>query len=285
MNNPIKLDYSSSSRDYFFPEMEEDMKDIKGYIFDLDGTIYLGNQLIKDADMVIKSLQHEGKQILFLTNKTIESRQKYVEKLRNFNIHVTLDNILNPTITLINYLKRHHPRAKLYIIGEQIIKDEIYREGFVAAQKPEETDIVIISWDRSFHYDHLNFAYQAVKNGAITIATNPDRTCPVEFGEVPDCAGMIGALEGVTGKKIDIQIGKPSIVTVEAAINILNLPPEQCIMIGDRLETDIKMGLDAGMKTALVLSGVTQTDDVLTSEWQPDYVFSSVKGILFNKVV
>ncbi|MQR94097.1 HAD-IIA family hydrolase [Fictibacillus phosphorivorans] len=260
------------------------MKDIKGYIFDLDGTIYLGDQLIEDADTVIKSIQNEGKQILFLTNKTIESRQKYVEKLKSFNIDVTIDNILNPTVTLINYLKTHHPLAKLYIIGEQIIKDEILLEGLSVAATPDETDIVILSWDRNFHYDHLNFAYQAVRNGALTIATNPDRTCPVEFGEVPDCAGMIGALEGVTGKRVDVQIGKPSQVTVTAAINLLTLPPSQCMMIGDRLETDIRMGIEAGMKTALVLSGVTQASDVPSSEWQPDYVFSSVKGILFNTV-
>jgi arabinose operon protein AraL len=261
------------------------MKEIKGYIFDLDGTIYLGNQLINEADTVIKNLQKEGKQILFLTNKTIESRRKYVEKLKNFNINVTIDNILNPTVTLINYLKANHLGSKLYIIGEQIIKDEIGLERFPLANTPEETDIVIISWDRDFHYDHLNFAYQAIKNGAVTIATNPDRTCPIEFGEVPDCAGMIGAIESVTGKKVDIQIGKPSVLTIQAALNVLNLAPEECIMIGDRLETDIRMGIEAGMKTALVLSGVTQANEVPTSEWQPDYVFSSVKSLLFNKVL
>ncbi|MCM3720089.1 HAD-IIA family hydrolase [Fictibacillus phosphorivorans] len=261
------------------------MKEIRGYIFDLDGTIYLGNQLVKEADNVIKNLQKEGKQILFLTNKTIETRQKYVEKLQGFHIKVTIDNILNPTVTLINYLKENHPGAKLYIIGEQIIKDEIGREPFPLAATPEETDIVIISWDRNFHYDHLNFAYQAIKKGALTIATNPDRTCPIENGEVPDCAGMIGAIESVTGKKVDIHIGKPSTLTIKAALNILNLEPDECIMIGDRLETDIRMGIEAGMKTALVLTGVTQANEVPSSEWQPDYVFSSVKSLLYNKVL
>lgn len=260
------------------------MKKIKGYIFDLDGTVYLGNQLIKDADTVINSLQKEGKKILFLTNKTIESRRKYVEKLRNFNIDVTVDNILNPTVTLINYLKANHPNSLVYVIGEQIIKDEIAFAGFQIAISPEETDIVILSWDRDFHYDHLNFAYQAVKKGAKTIATNPDRTCPVEFGDVPDCAGMIGALEGVTGKKTDVQIGKPSVLTIEAALDILQLQPEQCIMIGDRLETDIRMGIEAGMETALVLTGITSKDGVKSSNWNPDYVLPSIKGIVSNNL-
>lgn len=264
--------------------MEVGMKDIKGFIFDLDGTIYLGNQLIKGADAVIERLQRDGKQLLFLTNKTIESRSNYVEKLRKFNIQVTIDNILNPTVTLINYLRENHADAKLYVIGEQIIKEEILFAGFDTASTPAETDIVILSWDRGFHYDHLNFAYQAVKNGAKTIATNPDRTCPVEDGDVPDCAGMIGALEAVTGKKVDIQIGKPSILTVEAAIDILKLHPDQCMMVGDRLETDIRMGVEAGMKTALVLTGITQVDDIPMSTWQPNYVLPSVSGIISEGV-
>src|SRR5690606_4736442 len=195
---------------HYLKIMEENMSRISGYIFDLDGTVYLGNQLIEGADTVINHLQQQGKKVLFLTNKTIESREKYAKKLQQLNIQATIDNILNPTITLINFLKEHHPTARLYVIGEQIIKDEIVNAGLSMAKKPEETDIVVISWDRNFHYDHLNFAYQAVKHGAKTIATNPDRTCPMEEGDVPDCAGMIGALEGVTGKKIDLQIGKPS---------------------------------------------------------------------------
>lgn len=260
--------------------MEVQMENLKGYIFDLDGTIYLGNQLIPNANKVVNQLQAAGKKVMFLTNKTIESREKYVEKLRGFQINVTIDQILNPTVTLIQYLRKHHPDAVLYIIGEKIIKNELAQAGFRTARTPEETDIVIISWDRDFHYNHLNFAYQAVKLGAKMIATNPDRTCPMEDGDVPDCAGMTGALEAVSGKKIDVQIGKPSILTIQAALNVIQLQPEECIMIGDRLETDIRMGIEAGMKTALVLTGVSTEQDVLTSPWQPDYVLSSVASLL-----
>ncbi|MFD1020242.1 HAD-IIA family hydrolase [Thalassobacillus hwangdonensis] len=260
------------------------MRNLKGYIFDLDGTVYLGNKLIDGADTVINSLLDEGKKVLFLTNKTIESRQRYVEKLRGFNIEARLENILNPTLTLTDYLRVHHPDAGLYIIGEQPIKDELALAGFQGAMTPAETDIVVLSWDRDFHYDHLNFAYQAVKLGAKMIATNPDRTCPVEVGDVPDCAGMIGAVEAVAGKKIDVQIGKPSVLTIEAALKILQLKPEECVMIGDRLETDIRMGVEGGMKTALVLSGITSEDDLKDLVWKPDYVLPSVRALLSDKV-
>ncbi|CAM3829435.1 HAD-IIA family hydrolase [Mesobacillus thioparans] len=267
----------------FFIGWGRPMKDLKGYIFDLDGTVYLGKQLIEGADIVINSLLNQGKKVLFLTNKTIESRQRYVEKLRSFNIHACLENILNPTVTLIDYLQEHHPDATLYVIGEQPIKDELTLAGFREGMAPSEVDVVVLSWDRDFHYDHLNFAYQAVKLGAKMIATNPDRTCPVEVGDVPDCAGMVGAVEAVTGKKIDVQIGKPSVLTIEAALKILQLKPEECVMIGDRLETDIRMGIEAGMKTALVLSGITTEDDLRSSAWKPDYVLPSVSGLLSDK--
>jgi arabinose operon protein AraL len=259
------------------------MKDLKGYIFDLDGTVYLGKQLIEGADTVINSLLDEGKKVLFLTNKTIESRQRYVEKLNAFNIHASLENILNPTVTLIDYLRLHHPDAVLYVIGEQPIKDELALAGFREGAVPSEVNVVVLSWDRDFHYDHLNFAYQAVKHGAVLIATNPDKTCPLEGGDVPDCAGMIGAVEAVAGKTIDVQIGKPSILTVKAALRILQLRPEECVMIGDRLETDIRMGVEAGMKTALVLSGITREGDLGSAAWKPDYVLPSVKGMLSEK--
>ncbi|KON88852.1 HAD family hydrolase [Sporosarcina globispora] len=259
------------------------MRNLKGYIFDLDGTVYLGNQLIEGADTVINSLLNEGKKVLFLTNKTIESRQRYVEKLRGFKINASLENILNPTLTLIEYLLEHHPNATLYVIGEQPIKDELALAGFREGLAPAEVDVVVLSWDRDFHYDHLNFAYQSVKLGAKMIATNPDRTCPMEVGDVPDCAGMIGAVEAVAGKTIDVQIGKPSILTIETALEILQLKPDECVMIGDRLETDIRMGIEAGMKTVLVLSGITTEEDLMVSPWKPDYVLPSVSGLLSLK--
>lgn len=268
----------------FFIEWRVQMKKLKGYIFDLDGTVYLGKQLIEGADTIINSLLDEGKKVLFLTNKTIESRHRYVEKLNGFKIKASLENILNPTLTLIDYLRGHHPDAILYVIGEQPIKDELTLAGFREGMTPAEVDVVVLSWDRDFHYDHLNFAYQSIKLGAKMIATNPDRTCPVEVGDVPDCAGMIGAVEAVVGRKIDVQIGKPSVLTIKAALKILQLKPEECVMIGDRLETDIRMGIEAGMRTALVLSGITTEEDLRGTVWTPDYVLPSVKGLLSDKM-
>lgn len=252
----------------------------EAYIFDLDGTVYLGDQLIDGAKQVIDELQSKGKQILFLTNKTIVSRDSYVKKLNGLRIHANLDNVLNPTVTLIQYLKKHYHDARYYVIGEELIKNELQAAGFQTATTPKETDIVIISWDRDFHYQHLNFAYQAIKNGAKSIATNPDRTCPVVGGDVPDCGAIIGAIEGATGKNIDLVIGKPSYITANIALDLLNIDHTACLMVGDRLETDVFLGKEAEIDTALVLSGVTKEEDINQSPYTPDYVLNSIGDLI-----
>lgn len=258
----------------------------EAYIFDLDGTVYLGDSVIEGATEVIRTLAQEGKKLLFLTNKTIESRQKYVTKLNSFGMNVTLEQVLSPTLTTMQYLREQGlDQYPLYIIGEELIRDEFALEGFRLAQNPEETKAVIISWDRDFRYEHIDFAYQAIKQGALAIATNPDRTCPVIGGEVPDCGSMIGAIEGATGKQIDLVIGKPSSITLNIAKQILGVDEASCLMIGDRIETDILMGYQAGMDTALVLTGVTQLETIAQAAAQPTYVLQSIKDLLHKEVV
>lgn len=256
-------------------------KHYEAYIFDLDGTVYLGDSIIEGALEVVLSLAQQGKKLLFLTNKTIESRQKYVAKLNGFGMNVTLEQVLSPTLTTMQYLREKElDQQPLYIIGEDLIREEFKQEGFRLAGSPEETKVVIISWDRDFKYEHIDFAYQAIKQGALAIATNPDRTCPIIGGEIPDCGSMIGAIEGATGKPIDLVIGKPSSITLNIAKHILGVDETKCLMIGDRIETDVLMGYQAGMDTALVLTGVTQQEDIAKAEAKPTYVLNSIKDLL-----
>ncbi|WP_214626987.1 HAD-IIA family hydrolase [Paenibacillus agaridevorans] len=258
------------------------MDQFAGYIFDLDGTIYIGDQVIEGALETIRYLQSQNKKMLFLTNKTIESRERYVEKLNGFGVNIGLENLLSPSVVTLHYLQKNYHKALVYLIGETALKEELQQGGIQFAQSPEETDIVVVSWDRDFHYRHLNFAYQSVRRGAPIIATHPDRTCPVADGEVPDCGGMIGAIEAVTYKKIDVIMGKPSHLMALTALDILQVQASECLMTGDRLETDILMGRRAGMHTALVLTGVTSAEDVPTSIVKPDYILSSVSDLMFH---
>jgi NagD protein len=255
----------------------------KGFIFDLDGTVYLSDRLIPGADRVIGKLRETGRRVVFLSNKPLQTREDYAVKLTRLGIPTRPDDVINSTFVMVHHLKKNAPGAKLFVVGESPFVEELKKAGFEITEEPNKIDYVIAAFDRTFDYNKLNVAFQAIKKfGAHFIATNPDRTCPVEGGEIPDCAGMIAAIEAVTEKKVEVITGKPSPIMVQTALDILRLKAEDCILIGDRLETDIKMGKDAGIATGIVLTGVTDEKALMqykhTSE-QPDFVFQSIADV------
>lgn len=254
----------------------------RGYIFDLDGTIYLGEKIIEGARETIKSLRERGDEVVFLTNKSIETIETYVNKLSKLGIQATADNVINSNILAARYLKNQLKTAeKVMVIGEEPLINEIKSFKIKVTDRPDEAKYVVLGWDRKFTYEKLNRAFQAWRNGGIVIATNPDRTCPVREGQIPDCGAMIGAMEGATGEKVDIILGKPSLLAAKFIVeDILKLPPERCFMVGDRLETDVKMGNDYGMNSILVLTGIADKNMVEATSLKPHYTLNSVKDIL-----
>jgi NagD protein len=255
----------------------------KGFIFDLDGTVYLGDSLIPGADRVIHLLREKGRKVVFLSNKPLQTREDYASKLTRLGIPTQPDEVINSTFVMTHYLKKNVPQARLFVVGELPFIEELKRNDFTITEEPKEIDYVIVAFDRTFDYRKLNIAFQAIKKfGAHFIATNPDRTCPVEGGEIPDCAGMIAAIEAVTEKKVEAIVGKPSPTMIQAVLDVLGLRPEDCILIGDRLETDIKMGRDSGIATGIVLTGVTDEETlkgIKHSSDQPDFVFQSIADV------
>jgi len=247
-----------------------------GFIFDLDGTVYLGDTLLPGAQETIQTIRDSNKDMVFVSNKPLERRSVYARKLTRLGIPVEENQVVNSSLVTAWYLVENDPNSRVYVVGEEPLIEELKSHGVRITSEPAETDYVIASFDRNFHYDKLNIAFQAIRNGAHFIATNSDRTCPVEDGEVPDAAGMIGAIEGVTGKKVELIAGKPSELMVKAALDRLELTPEDCLLVGDRLETDIKMGNDHGISTALVLTGVTSRDDLAGSSIEPTYVVDNL---------
>lgn len=232
----------------------------QGYIFDLDGTVYLGDRLIPGADTAIAALRARGDKVVFLTNKPLDTRSTYATKLTRLGIPTEVDDIISSSVVMADYLQREAPGARVYCIGEPPLLQKLHDAGVTLVSDPRvvgaEVDFVVASFDRNFDYEKLDCALQALLKGARFIATNADRTCPVDGGVVPDCGGIIAAIEAVSGKQLELVVGKPSKLTATAALRILGLPAERCTMIGDRLETDILMGNKAGMQTALVLTGV-----------------------------
>jgi NagD protein len=254
----------------------------KGFIFDLDGTVYLSDSLIPGADRVIGLIRSKRRKVVFLSNKPIQTRDDYAAKLTRLGIPTQPDEVINSTLVMISYLKKNAPTAKLFVVGESPFVEELKGAGFIITEEPKEIDYVVVAFDRTFDYRKLNVAYQAIKLGAHFVATNPDRTCPVEGGEIPDCAGMIAAIEAVTEKKVEVIVGKPSPLMIQAAMDIMGLRPEECILIGDRLETDIRMGKESGITTGIVLTGVTDEQtlrEVKHTSMRPDFVFQSIADV------
>ena len=255
----------------------------KGFIFDLDGTVYRGDSLIPGADRVIRLLREKGKKVVFLSNKPLQTREDYASKLTRLGIPTQPNEVINSIFVMTNYLKKIAPEARLFVVGETPFIEELEKAGFKITEEPREIDYVVVAFDRTFDYKKLNIAFQAIKKfGAHFVATNPDRTCPVEGGEIPDCAGMIAAIEAVTEKKVEVIVGKPSPIMIQSVLDVMGLRPEDCILIGDRLETDIKMGRDSGIATGIVLTGVTDEETlkgIKHSSDQPDFVFQSIADI------
>ncbi|OGO04740.1 MAG: HAD family hydrolase [Chloroflexi bacterium RBG_13_56_8] len=250
-----------------------------GYVLDLDGTIYLGKRLIPGAREVVAWLRSFGRRVVFVSNKPLEPRWRYAEKLTRLGIETSSEDVINSTQALVHYLRVHCPSARLYVVGEHALRDEFVQEGFVLAEKVEEIEVVIAAFDRTLDYAKLNMAHQALVRGARFFATNIDKTCPIEGGEIPDCAGVIAFLEATTGREVEMIAGKPSRHMIDAALTRLAVAPQRCLVVGDRLHTDMQMGLNAGVDTALVLTGVTTRAELAADDLRPTYVLESVADL------
>jgi len=252
----------------------------RGWLFDLDGTIYRGDLLIPGADRVVAALRAAGRRVAFLSNKPLQTREAYAAKLTSLGIPATLDDVITSSRVLARHLARLDPGAPVFVIGEPPLIEELRAEG-LGVRTDAAVRWVVIAFDRTFDYAKLNVALQAVGRwGARLIATNPDRTCPTADGEIPDCAGMMAAVEAVTGHTVDVIVGKPSPLILDLALATLGVAAAHAVIVGDRIETDIVMGKRGGLATVLVLSGVTSADDPRIAELAPDAVLPSVRELI-----
>lgn len=247
----------------------------KGAIFDLDGTIYTGDSLLPGAKQAISWLKDHGFSVVFISNKPLESTLTYANKLSRLGIPTKPSDIINSTKALIYYLRKNMPKAVLFPIGEEPLLNEL-SQSFKLSEDPQEIDIVIASFDRHFNYQKLEIGFQALKNGARFFATNADPTCPIPGGEIPDAGAVIGALEGCSNKKVEFVAGKPSNLIINLSLKMVKAKPEKCLLVGDRLSTDIRMGKESKIQTILVLSGVTSQADIAESSIKPDYVIDNL---------
>jgi len=251
-----------------------------GYIFDLDGTVYLGEALLPSAGETLRVLRARGLRTIFLSNNPTHAREEYAVKLTRLGVPTSVEDILTSSLVMVDFLQRLMPGARLFVVGEEPLCAELRRGGFELTEKANNVDAVIASFDRTFVYRKLQIAFDAIRAGARFFATNPDRYCPVPGGGEPDCAAIIAAIEACTDTRVEAVLGKPSHYIIDAALSLIDMPAADCLMTGDRLETDILMGQEAGMSTALPLTGATPESALAASSIQPTYVLRHLGDLL-----
>jgi HAD superfamily hydrolase (TIGR01450 family) len=257
----------------------------KAYAFDLDGTIYLGDQLLPGARRLVEHLRARGLAVRFLSNNPTKDPEQYAAKLERLGLPTPVGEIVNTVVTMTRWLLDHAPDAVVFPISEPPLVRALDKAGIRMSSDPAEIDIVVASYDRTFTYDKLQTAFDAIwfHKRARLVATNPDRFCPFPGGRgEPDCAAIIAAVEACTGARCEANAGKPDPAMLHAALAGLDVVPAECVMVGDRLSTDIRMALDTGLAAALVLTGETRAEDLrgLAPSDTPDFVLDRVDRLL-----
>lgn len=250
------------------------MRRFAGYALDLDGTVYLGDELLPGAAEAIARLRADGSRVVFVTNKPLETSAQYAAKLTRLGVPAAPEDVVTAVDALVRYLHARHPGAGVLPIAEEAVTERLREEGFATSDAP---DIVVVSFDRTFDYAKLTAAYRAVRHhGATIVATNPDPFCPTPDGGIPDCAAMLAAVEACTGARAEAIVGKPSEHMGAAFLDRLGVPPSATAVVGDRLLTDVAMGLAVGA-TGILVSPDGATGDVHDAGGvRPDHIIEGI---------
>ncbi|MBV8220005.1 MAG: HAD-IIA family hydrolase [Solirubrobacterales bacterium] len=256
-----------------------------GYVFDLDGTIYLGSELLPGAERLVLALRDMDRKVVFVSNNPTRDPEEYARKLTDLGLSTAASDVINTVVTTTTWLVENAPDATVFPVSEEPLKRALRERGIRMSEDPGEIDIVIASYDRQFEYRKLQIAFDAIRGPrrARLIATNPDRFCPFPDGHgEPDAAAITAAIEACTETGCELHFGKPGPVMLQAIANALDLRPEDCVLTGDRLTTDIRAAQDASMAAALVLTGETKAEAVsqIRGDQQPEYVLDRIDRLM-----
>ncbi|MBC7327694.1 phosphoglycolate/pyridoxal phosphate family phosphatase [bacterium] len=252
---------------------------MKLLIFDMDGVIYRGNSPLPGAKETLEALRRQGKFIAFLTNNSTMTRFQYRRKLAHMGIKASVKEIFTSAWGTALFLKEKNLK-RAFVIGEEGLKKELRWAGIEVVSLPDiDVDCVVVGLDRKFTYKKLCYAFKAVRKGAQFIATNKDWTFPLENEIVPGGGAIVSALQFALNQE-PILIGKPSLFLLELVIKHFKVSKGETVIVGDRLDTDIEMGLRAGIKTVLVLTGVTTEEELSNSTFKPDAIVKNIGELL-----
>ena len=257
------------------------LSDKKFFLLDMDGTIYLDEDLFDGALDFLNKIEAKGAKYLFVTNNSSKSVEDYVKKVNKLGIKATADNFFTSTDATVHYIHQNYPDVCFYCVGTTSFVDQLKKNGIrVTTELSDEIGGVLLSNDQELSFKKLEDAcYLLTKGVKVYIATNPDWVCPTAFGYVPDCGSFAWMIEKACGKSPEF-IGKPKPDILLLALSKYGYTRKESVMIGDRVYTDIASGYNAGIDTCFVLSGEGTYEDATNSDTKPTYIFDSVKDII-----
>ena len=256
------------------------MKDKRLFLLDMDGTIYLDEELFDGTIDFLNHVKEIGGRYLFLTNNSSRGVGAYIEKMERLGIEAVEEDFLTSVDATILYLKENHPGQLCYVSGTETFKKQLADSGIAVTDKlSDDVEVLVHGFDRELTFQKLEDSCILLNRGVPFIATNPDWVCPTWYGSVPDCGSVCKMLETATGRKPRF-IGKPQPEMALLAMEKFGYSKEETVLVGDRLYTDIACGVNAGIDTVFVLSGEGTMEDLKTSEAQPAMIYDNIRAML-----
>lgn len=257
------------------------LQNMQLFLFDMDGTLYIGDRIFGFTIELLEQIRINGDRYLFMTNNSSKSVADYIRKLEKLGIKADRDDFITSSQATAYYLHQHFPNHTLYVCGTESLKEELRSQGFQVSEDIAETECIVMGFDTELTFQKLHdVSYLLLtKPDMPYIATNPDLVCPTEFGSVPDCGSVCNMIYNATGKR-PVVIGKPSALMPELAMQRLGVSKDKTCVVGDRIYTDIKSGLNAGVTGVLVMSGETTEQILADSEDKPHIVLKDAGEIL-----
>ena len=248
----------------------------KSYFIDMDGVIVRGGELIPGADAFIERLHRKGIQFLILTNNPLYTPADLAHRLQRMGINVSADHLYTSALATAAFLKTQKPNGTAFVLGESGLTEAMHDAGYVLTE--HDPDYVILGETHSYSYARFSQAIRLIKDGARFIATNPDPNGPGDGGIVPACGAIAALIQAATGVQ-PYFIGKPNPLMMRTALRYLNEHSENSIMVGDRMDTDVRIGTESGMETVLVLTGVTTREMTERFPYRPTRIVDSVADL------
>lgn len=252
------------------------------FLLDMDGTIYHENDLIDGASDFFSALKKQGKKYVFMTNNSSKGAKSYIEKLGKLGIDASIENIASSVDATILYLKQHKTGAKIYLVGTESFKAELLENGFVVVDvdyRGADVDFVVLGFDTELTYAKIEGACFYISRDYPYIGTNCDLRCPIKGNRyIPDCGAIAKLLYEATGRHPEF-LGKPERTIVDVVSKRFDTPLKNIVCVGDRLYTDIAVGINAGIDSICVLTGEATREDLETTSFKPTYIFDSIKNL------